>query len=212
MTKTRNGHHHWSLDLVLFRCLFLSLDFGLTMEQRTKSDGTAIKVGEAADTVSKKDDDENGNGASPQDAAERESADGEDSGNSNCNIDITPKTDSNDKGGAAVGKKGGVMRGKSEPNDVSSDKSSGEGPQWEDMFQRLLAYREKHGDCLVPNRYPEDPQLGNWVSSQRRHYKILTSKNGQSSPMTPERARRLMKVGFRWFSQDPRYVCLLPHF
>lgn len=34
--------------------------------------------------------------------------------------------------------------------------------KWEDMFHRLEIYKEKHGDCLVPNRYPEDPQLGSW--------------------------------------------------
>ena len=34
--------------------------------------------------------------------------------------------------------------------------------KWEDMLNRLITYRDKHGDCLVPNRYPDDPQLGSW--------------------------------------------------
>ena len=34
--------------------------------------------------------------------------------------------------------------------------------KWEEMFKRLVKYKEKNGNCLVPNRYPTDPQLGNW--------------------------------------------------
>ena len=34
--------------------------------------------------------------------------------------------------------------------------------KWDEMYSRLLAFREKHGHCLVPNRYQEDPQLGSW--------------------------------------------------
>ena len=59
---------------------------------------------------------------------------------------------------------------------TSSEQSRGSSPsedgqenllqkKWEEMFDRLLSYREKHGDCLVPNRYVDDPQLGNWGKS-----------------------------------------------
>lgn len=34
--------------------------------------------------------------------------------------------------------------------------------KWDEMFTRLVTFREKHGHCLVPNRYTEDPQLGSW--------------------------------------------------
>jgi hypothetical protein len=37
--------------------------------------------------------------------------------------------------------------------------------KWEEMFSRLEVYKEKHGDCLVPSRYPEDSQLGSWGKS-----------------------------------------------
>jgi hypothetical protein len=37
--------------------------------------------------------------------------------------------------------------------------------KWEDSFNRLLNFKEKHGHCLVPNRYPEDPHLGSWGKS-----------------------------------------------
>jgi hypothetical protein len=34
--------------------------------------------------------------------------------------------------------------------------------KWDEMYRRLLSFREKHGHCLVPNRYSEDAQLGSW--------------------------------------------------
>jgi hypothetical protein len=40
--------------------------------------------------------------------------------------------------------------------------------RWEIMFARLLAFKEKHGDCLVPNRHQDDTQLGSW-GKQRCH-------------------------------------------
>eukprot|EP00521_Asterionellopsis_glacialis_P007019 CAMPEP_0195281356 /NCGR_PEP_ID=MMETSP0707-20130614/704_1 /TAXON_ID=33640 /ORGANISM="Asterionellopsis glacialis, Strain CCMP134" /LENGTH=324 /DNA_ID=CAMNT_0040340237 /DNA_START=47 /DNA_END=1018 /DNA_ORIENTATION=- len=33
---------------------------------------------------------------------------------------------------------------------------------WRTMFTRLLAFRDKHGHCKVPQRYRDDPQLGTW--------------------------------------------------
>eukprot|EP00521_Asterionellopsis_glacialis_P006811 CAMPEP_0195283492 /NCGR_PEP_ID=MMETSP0707-20130614/2015_1 /TAXON_ID=33640 /ORGANISM="Asterionellopsis glacialis, Strain CCMP134" /LENGTH=581 /DNA_ID=CAMNT_0040342667 /DNA_START=73 /DNA_END=1818 /DNA_ORIENTATION=- len=39
--------------------------------------------------------------------------------------------------------------------------------QWHDMFLRLKEYREAKGNCLVPQRYKQDPKLGKWVHYQR---------------------------------------------
>lgn len=78
--------------------------------------------------------------------------------------------------------------------------------KWEQMFERLLVFKREHGDCLVPNRYPQEPALGSWVSTQRRQYKILTSNSTESTPMTAERARKLESVGFVWQTRDPRHV------
>lgn len=74
------------------------------------------------------------------------------------------------------------------------------------MFSRLVAFRDLHGHCLVPNRYPSDPSLGSWVSTQRRQYKALISGSCESTPMTPERAQKLERVGFVWAARDPRHV------
>jgi hypothetical protein len=78
--------------------------------------------------------------------------------------------------------------------------------KWEENFHKLAAFKEKHGHCLVPNRYPEDPQLGSWVSTQRRQYKIMRSSNTDSTAMTEERAKRLEGIDFQWSTKDPRHV------
>ncbi len=37
------------------------------------------------------------------------------------------------------------------------------GSQWDYMFDRLVEYKEKKGNTLVPKRYKADKQLGTWV-------------------------------------------------
>jgi len=76
--------------------------------------------------------------------------------------------------------------------------------KWEQMLKHLLDFKEKHGHCLVPNRYPDNPQLGSWVSTQRRQYKTLQAS--LDTPMTHERARILEDIGFVWQTRDPRHV------
>lgn len=73
---------------------------------------------------------------------------------------------------------------------------------WDERLEELKEYREKHGNCLVPQQYPENPQLGTWVSNQRKQYRLL--REGKSSPMTDERVKKLDEIGFVWsiFSHD----------
>ncbi|MDB4472930.1 helicase associated domain-containing protein [bacterium] len=61
---------------------------------------------------------------------------------------------------------------------------------WEGQFQKLVAYKEKHGDCLVPNKWQEDSKLGNWVGTQR------TLK--RSGKIGADRIKRLDEIGFVW--------------
>jgi len=62
--------------------------------------------------------------------------------------------------------------------------------QWEEGFAYLKAYKEQHGDCLVPQRFktPDGFNLGSWVSTQRAAKEILA----------PERIQCLEKLGFVW--------------
>ena len=78
--------------------------------------------------------------------------------------------------------------------------------KWDTMYHHLLQYKHKHKDCLVPNRYKHMPQLGSWVSSQRRHYKLKQA--GKETPLTQLREELLIKIGFVWATKDPRHVSL----
>lgn len=60
---------------------------------------------------------------------------------------------------------------------------------WGEGLASLKAYKEKHGDCLVPVSYKYDGyKLGQWVVSQRRAKGTLTEKRVQS----------LDDLGFVW--------------
>ena len=76
--------------------------------------------------------------------------------------------------------------------------------KWNNMLNMLIDFKRKHGHCLVPNRYHENPQLGAWVSVQRRQFKDL--QRNLPTPMTKERASLLESIGFKWSSKDPDHV------
>jgi Helicase associated domain len=63
-------------------------------------------------------------------------------------------------------------------------------------FQQLLEYRDKHGDCKVPQHYKENKALGKWTAKQREQYKLY--KKGQHSFLTPYRLEKLNQIGFVW--------------
>jgi Helicase associated domain len=58
--------------------------------------------------------------------------------------------------------------------------------EWDLMFQRLVDFQLKHGDCRVPKIYQPDRQLGHWVMNQRAEYQNLSE----------ERRQRLDDIGF----------------
>ena len=61
---------------------------------------------------------------------------------------------------------------------------------WEEMFAALVAYKQTHGDCNVPNRWKDNPELGGWCGKQRQAYKDKT--------LSPDRVTRLKELGFEW--------------
>ncbi|CAB9505289.1 helicase [Seminavis robusta] len=61
---------------------------------------------------------------------------------------------------------------------------------WEENFQLLKAYYDKHGNTDVPVDYAEDPKLGRWVREQR-----LFSKRKE---LSQERLDRMKELGFVW--------------
>ena len=67
---------------------------------------------------------------------------------------------------------------------------------WKQQFNELVKYKEKHGDCLVPQKYKNSVKLGNWVKRQRREYKKWLK--GEDAPITQERIEQLEGIDFVW--------------
>jgi len=67
---------------------------------------------------------------------------------------------------------------------------------WNQRIEELKEYKEKHGNCNVPQVYPANKPLGEWVKTQRKHYRL--KQQGKKSSMTEERILELEDVGFVW--------------
>jgi len=70
---------------------------------------------------------------------------------------------------------------------------------WSDRINELKAYKEEHGDCVVPLRLKNEKdnpwkRLANWVSFQRLQYK--KRKQGKKSLLSDDRLRELEEIGF----------------
>jgi predicted helicase len=63
------------------------------------------------------------------------------------------------------------------------------GVSWDEMFGRLLLFRDAHGHCRVPLAY-KDKKLGKWVQHQRSF--------ANKGTLLPFRKRRLDNIGFDW--------------
>eukprot|EP00531_Pseudo-nitzschia_arenysensis_P008397 CAMPEP_0116133040 /NCGR_PEP_ID=MMETSP0329-20121206/9888_1 /TAXON_ID=697910 /ORGANISM="Pseudo-nitzschia arenysensis, Strain B593" /LENGTH=230 /DNA_ID=CAMNT_0003627633 /DNA_START=460 /DNA_END=1152 /DNA_ORIENTATION=+ len=90
--------------------------------------------------------------------------------------------------------------GLSDDDETVADESQ----QWTMRYRQLREYRIFHGDCKVPEKYKENPQLGLWVKNQRLSYRYL--KNGKNGPkIKPERVVALDRIGFYWGRQFPSH-------
>eukprot|EP00978_Attheya_sp_CCMP212_P034198 scaffold142250_cov48-Attheya_sp.AAC.1 len=74
---------------------------------------------------------------------------------------------------------------------------------WDVMYDKFKEYVEEHGDSCVPSRYEHDPQLGQWVLTQRNTYKTERHK---SDPTFAERVERLEKLNFVWYQQEATWM------
>ena len=87
---------------------------------------------------------------------------------------------------------------KSEPDFLSKQKKKEEGDKpkqkhtpWEEWFDELVEYKEKNGNCNVPQRLGA---LGKWVNKQRTAY-----RKGKLSQM---RTSKLEGIGFNWAQRE----------
>eukprot|EP00548_Thalassiothrix_antarctica_P009820 CAMPEP_0194159868 /NCGR_PEP_ID=MMETSP0152-20130528/78070_1 /TAXON_ID=1049557 /ORGANISM="Thalassiothrix antarctica, Strain L6-D1" /LENGTH=466 /DNA_ID=CAMNT_0038869493 /DNA_START=134 /DNA_END=1534 /DNA_ORIENTATION=- len=61
---------------------------------------------------------------------------------------------------------------------------------FKDMYDRLVAFHQTNGHCLVPFTYKDDKKLAGWVANQRRIY--------DDGEMKAERIMMLENIGFVW--------------
>jgi hypothetical protein len=61
---------------------------------------------------------------------------------------------------------------------------------WQQRYGELRAFKRQFGSCSVPNGWPPNPALGNWVAIQRRRR--------QRGTLAPDQLRLLEKLGFDW--------------
>jgi hypothetical protein len=67
------------------------------------------------------------------------------------------------------------------------------------MFEGLVRYKEENGDCNVPQRWSENPQLATWVGGQRSRCDKLS---------TAQKAK-LDEIGFDWNPQDSTWEAMI---
>lgn len=61
---------------------------------------------------------------------------------------------------------------------------------WEKRFDQLREFKATNGHCDIPVEWPENPQLGHWVSNQRQRKKI--------GNLHPKQEELLNSMGFDW--------------
>lgn len=69
---------------------------------------------------------------------------------------------------------------------------------WTEKFEELIEFRQHYGHCLVPNCFPENAALAQWVKRQRYQYKLKVEN--KRSAMSEERVHALEEFGFIWDS------------
>ena len=76
---------------------------------------------------------------------------------------------------------------------------------WNERLQELIAFKNKHGHCLVPHNWAENVALAQWVKRQRYQYKLLHCDDERRKPtstMSEERMNILNSMGFSWDSHQ----------
>jgi hypothetical protein len=84
-----------------------------------------------------------------------------------------------------------------EPSDDRLSNTSWYVKRWTFMFEKLKAYQEVHGDCLVPSLYvcEDGTKLGRWVVEQR-------NMQIKDAALREQRRRELDAIGFVWVVRE----------
>ena len=117
-----------------------------------------------------------------------------------------------------------------DPSSAAAGSRRGQGKRsrgldFEEMFTRLLAFKEQHGHVNVPQKFAGDPQLGSWVANIRSKRKAMAKDGVEHEPdpgapaspsdsarpgrkggrqrLTRDRVQRLDDAGFAWSIANP---------
>ena len=77
--------------------------------------------------------------------------------------------------------------------------------KWDSIYDKLKAYKEKHGHCKVPKSYVQDKELANWASKQREQYMLyqdVETRKSRKCKLTSEKVAKLDAIGFQWNVDD----------
>lgn len=92
---------------------------------------------------------------------------------------------------------GAITTSQPQKKGLSTAKKESKGQvQWQTRMQELRQFRKIHGHCRVPQKFPENQPLGNWIMTLRRDFKKRES--GEKSSLTAERVAELDELGFDW--------------
>ena len=67
---------------------------------------------------------------------------------------------------------------------------------WNEYYEDLKEYKNKYGDCNVPQFWSTDRKLGKWVAKQRYQYNL--KMRNEKSQLTDTRMLLLNQLGFNW--------------
>ena len=76
--------------------------------------------------------------------------------------------------------------------------------RWQSKLDELYEFRNVHGHCHVPKKYPKNQALANWCGTQRRQCKLFQQQQQHQSPshtpsfLTNDRIAKLLEVGFEF--------------
>jgi hypothetical protein len=74
--------------------------------------------------------------------------------------------------------------------------------KWDERFEQLQHFRQKHGHVRIPQKLDEPKGLGNWVLEQRRRYREkdlpVSQRKSKKGPLTDEQIKRLESIDFEW--------------
>jgi uncharacterized membrane protein YjdF len=77
---------------------------------------------------------------------------------------------------------------------------------WEAMRKQLADYCSQYGDCNVPNKWPDNKELRDWVATQRKQKNKFD--RGLYASITKERIASLDSMGFSWNSQEASWEAM----